>query len=95
MHKTLINIRRYWSVRAAQFRRFHVPLLCHVNVLGLILCNLDVALYCVIQFMGARRGSKEALAPPLDFEKKMTNAAVLQNTLKFSLAPLALAIITL
>ena len=46
--------------------------------------------------MGARRGARGALAPPpLGFEKTTSYAAVLQNTLKFSLAPLALAIDTL
>ena len=39
-------------------------------------------------------GGKEAL-PPLEFEKVASYAAVLQNTLNFSLAPSALAIDTL
>ena len=43
--------------------------------------------------MGARRGGG-ALAP-LEFEKMTSYAAVLQNTLKFSLAPTALALDTL
>ena len=46
--------------------------------------------------MGARRGGQgKALAPPLEFEKMTSYAGVLQNTLKFSLAPLALALDTL
>ena len=41
-------------------------------------------------------GARGALAPPpLEFEKMTSYAAVLQNTLKFSLAPSALAIYTL
>ena len=43
--------------------------------------------------MGARRGG--ALALPLEFEKMTSYFAVLQNTLKFSLAPSALTIDTL
>ena len=39
--------------------------------------------------MGARGGG--ALPPPLEFEKNMSYAAVLQNTLTFSLALWALA----
>ena len=45
--------------------------------------------------MGARRGGRGALAPPLEFEKMTSYAAVLQNTLNFSLAPSALATDTL
>ena len=49
--------------------------------------------------MGARGwgGGKRALATPLEFEKLTSYryAAVSQNTLKFSLAPSALAIVTL
>ena len=46
--------------------------------------------------MGARGGGArgEALAP-LEFEKMTSCAAVLRNTLKFSLAPSALALDTL
>ena len=40
-------------------------------------------------------GARGALAPPLEFEKMTSYAAVLQNTLKFSLAPSALALDTL
>ena len=40
-------------------------------------------------------GQGGALAPPLEFEKMTSYAAVLQNTLKFSLAPSALALDTL
>ena len=39
--------------------------------------------------------ARGALAQPLEFEKVTSYAAVLQNTLKFSLAPEALAIDTL
>ena len=45
--------------------------------------------------MGARRGGQGGHLPPLEFEKMTSYAAVLQNTLKFSLAPTALAIDTL
>ena len=47
--------------------------------------------------MGARRGGGKGghLPPPLEFEKLTSYAAVQQNTLKFSLAPTALAIDTL
>ena len=41
--------------------------------------------------MGACRGARGALASPLEFEKMTSYAAVPQNTLKYSLAPLALA----
>ena len=40
---------------------------------------------------GVARG---ALAPPLEFEKMTSYTAVLQNTLKFSLAPSALSLDT-
>ena len=42
--------------------------------------------------MGARRGGKGGALAPLEFEKMTSYAAVLQNTLKFSLAPSALAL---
>ena len=45
--------------------------------------------------MGARRGGQGGTCPPLEFEKVTSYAAVLQNTLNFSLAPSALAIDTL
>ena len=46
--------------------------------------------------MGARRGRQGGgTCPPLEFEKMTSYAAVQQNTLKFSLAPTALAIDTL
>ena len=41
--------------------------------------------------MGARRGGQGGTCPPLEFEKVTSYAAALQNTLKFSLAPSALA----
>ena len=41
--------------------------------------------------MGARRGGKGGALAPLEFEKMTSYAAVLQNALKFSLAPSALA----
>ena len=54
---------------------------------------LPTRLHIVSTGMGARRvGARGALAPPLEFEKITPYAAVLQNTLKFSLAPSALAI---
>ena len=40
-------------------------------------------------------GGKGGTCPPLEFEKMTSYAAVLQNTLKFSLAPTALALDTL
>ena len=47
--------------------------------------------------MGARRGGggQGGHLPPLEFEKMTSYAAVLQNTLKFSLAPSALPLDTL
>ena len=45
--------------------------------------------------MGARRGGQGGTCPPLEFEKVTSYAAVLQNTLNFSLAPPALALHTL
>ena len=46
--------------------------------------------------MSARRGGKGGTCPPpLEFEKMTSYAAALQNTLKFSLAPSALALDTL
>ena len=46
--------------------------------------------------MGARRGgARGGTCPPLEFEKMTSYAAVLQHTLKFSLAPSALATDTL
>ena len=45
--------------------------------------------------MGARRGGARGALVPLEFEKMTSYAAVLQNTLKFSLAPSVLAIDTL
>ena len=58
--------------------------------------NIFMCRVNLLTLMGARRGGQRgALAPPLEFEKMTSYTAILQNTLKFSLAPSALAIHTL
>ena len=58
--------------------------------------SMYIKLPSKVLHMGARRGGKGGTCPPpLEFEKMTSYAAVLQNTLKFSLAPSALAIDTL
>ena len=56
------------------------------------ICFITCYSYELRAWAPAGGGARGHLPPPLEFEKMTSYAAVLQNTLKFSLAPAALEI---
>ena len=98
----IVNISTYARILCDKFHRKKKLTLCahsqrcYSKDYSLVKLELPLFEFTYSFIMGARRGARGALAPPpLGFEKMTSYAAVLQNILKFSLAPSALALYTL
>ena len=84
-----------WT-RSLSWRRVRSHNTCPLVLLRRpVLCRGDEYGITILVPLAPAGGGKGGLAPPLEFEKMTSYIAVLQNTLKCSIAPSALALDTL